>query len=194
MALPTGLIPIFVFLLTVGISLPVALGANVFYRNGNGSFESALRAALLEAGGFYLIGVLVVWSIAGGIEVWEIAATLLVTGVGALLVLVALPLIVGQWLIQRVKGGDAETALRATTYGWPIGMLAVFGIFVAPGGLAHGHLLDLGGPQICLAGFCGISVSFAAGVLLEAVVAVLGPGIVGVVLYDASTARQRARP
>lgn len=184
MALPTGLIPLFGFVLTVGISLPVTVGAHLLYRNGGGSFGAALRAALYEASGLYLVGVIVVWSIAGGLAVWEIAATLLVTGFLTLVVLTAIPLFVGRRLVRYVGEADSKTALRYATYGWPISMLVVFGMFIAPDGLAHGHLFALGGKQICFAGHCGIRLWFATAILAELVVAVLAPGIAGLALYS----------
>jgi hypothetical protein len=184
MALPTGLIPVLVFVLTVGIAIPVTLGSHLIYPNGNGAFGSALRIALVEASVLYLVGILVIWTIAGGFELWEIPVTLLGTGIIALIVLMFFPLMVGQRIVQHFQAVDRETALRFSTYGWPITMLVVFGIFIAPGGLIQGDLLSLGGERICLAGFCGISISFAMAVILEVVVAVLGPGIVGLVLYS----------
>ncbi|WP_327051661.1 hypothetical protein [Halomicrococcus gelatinilyticus] len=186
MALPTGLVPVLVFVLTVGIAVPVTLGSHLIYRNGNGAFGSALRIALLEASVLYLVGILVIWAIAGGLELWEIPITLLVTGVLTLIILVMLPLIVGRRFIQHFRPVDRETALRFATYGWPITMLMVFGTFIAPGGLVHGDLLLLGGKRICVAGFCGIGVSFVMAMVLEIVVAVLGPGIVGLVLYSSA--------
>lgn len=212
MALPVGLLPVFAFVLTVGISVAVTLGTHLFYRSGHGSgsgtasrngngrgtegetgsFASALRAAVLEAGALYLVGVLVIWSIAGGLSLWEVAATLVVAGLVDLLVLLALPLKVGEWLIRKARDVESDTALRFSTYGWPFAMLAVFGIFLAPGGVSHGHLLDLISPEFCLLGFCGIPVGVAAAVLLELVVALLGPGIVGLTLYSSVTGRRSA--
>ncbi|WP_435174590.1 hypothetical protein [Halorussus sp. AFM4] len=184
MPFPVGLIPVFVFVITVGIAVPVTLGAHLFYRSRDGRFRSELRIALIEASGLYLVGILVVWAIAGGLELWEIAITLLVVGALALVVLTVFPLIVGQRVIQHFRAVDRETALRFATYGWPIAMLVVFGIFIAPGGLVRGDLLLLGGERICVAGFCGISVSFAMALILELVVAALGPGLVGLALYS----------
>lgn len=184
MALPNGLIPVLVFVLTVGIAVPVTLGSHLIYRSGEGTFGSALRIALVEASGLYLVGTIVIWAIAGGFELWEIPVTLLVTGALAPIVLMVFPLMVGQRFVQHFRAVDRDTALRFATYGWPITILVVFGIFIAPGGLVHGDLLSLGGERICLAGFCGISVSFAVAVILEVVVTVLGPGIVGLVLYS----------
>lgn len=177
MALPTGLIPVLAFVLTVGISVPVTLAAHLLYQSGTRSFGKGLRVALLEAGLLYLVGVVVVWAIAGGgldIELWEIPITLIVTGVGVLFVLTALPLAVGRNLIQRFEGVDSETALRYATYGWPLALLVVFGIFIVPDGRFYG--------RFCLAGFCGLAGSSALAVLVEAVVAVFGPGLIGLLL------------
>lgn len=194
MALPTGLIPVLAFVLTLGISVPVTLSAHLFYSKGADSFGRALRVAVLEAVLLYLVGVIVVWSIAGGgldMELWRIPATLVVTGVAALLLLVALPLVVGQQLVRRLRDVDSETALRYTTYGWPITMLVVFGIFIAPGGPGNGHLFHLEGAQICLAGFCGILVPFAAAVLLELLVTIFGPGLFGLLIATRRPPRTR---
>jgi hypothetical protein len=183
MALPTGLIPVLVFVLTAGIAILVTLGAISFHRIENASFGSALRIAFLVAGGLYVIGVILIWFIAGGVSLWEVPAVLIAAGIIALIVLMILPLVIGQHLIQRVRDADSETSLRFATYGWPIAMLIVFGIFVAPGGVAHGHLFHLGGNRVCLVGFCGIAVSLVAAVILEFVVGVLGPGIIGLVIH-----------
>lgn len=178
--------------LTVGIAVSVTLGSHLIYRKCNGAFGSAIRIVLFEASVLYLVGILVIWAIAGGLEPWEISSTLLVTGIFALIVLIAFPPIVGQRVIQHFRGVDRETALRSATDGWPIAMLVVFGIFIAPSGLVHGDLLSLGGERICLAGFCGISVPFALAVVLGVFVALLGSGIAGIALYT-STERTNSR-
>lgn len=182
MALPTGLVPVLVFVVTVGLAGPVALAAHLLHRAGTRPFAAALRVAGIEAALLYLVGVAAVWVIAGGWPLWEVAAALVATGAAALLLLGALPLLVGRWLVRRSTGADPDLALRYATYGWPVAALLVFGGFVAPGGVAGGDLLDLGGPRGCVAGFCGIGVAFAAGVVLEALVATVGPGVVGSLL------------
>jgi len=191
MALPTGLIPVFAFVLTVGAAISVTLGAVLYHRIRSNSFRSALRTAFLVASGFYIVGVIPVWFLAGGASVWEVPAVLITTAVIALIVLMILPLMLGQRLIQKVRGIDSETALRFSTYGWPVAMFIVFGIFIAPGGVVGGDLFNLGGNRVCLAGFCGIAVSLAAVVILELVVAVLGPGIIGLAIPFQQT-RQKA--
>lgn len=190
MALPTGLVPVFVFALTVGVAGTAAVVAHLFYQTGNGTFASALRDALLVTGGVYLVGVGVVWAIAGG-PLWGVPAALVGAGLVALVVSVGLPLAVGQQVVQRTSDADPETALRCATYGWPVAMLVVFGVFVAPGGVVGGDLLDLDGARTCLLGFCGIAIPFAAAVVLELLLAVLGPGIVGVGLYVSRTGGSR---
>lgn len=190
MALPTGLLPVLVFALTVGVATPVTLSAHMLDRRGTASFAAALRSALVGTGVVYLLGV-VVWVVAGGGPLWEVAATLLVAGVASLLLLTALPLLVGRWLVRRARGIDPDTALRFATYGWSVAMLVVFGVFVAPGGLAGGNVLHLDVERICVVGFCGIAVPLLAAVLLELVVAVLGPGVVGLVLHARTAGRER---
>lgn len=191
MALPTGLVPVLTFVLTVGIAVPVTLSAHLFHRTGTGSFDSALRVALFEAGLLYLVGVVVIWAIAGGISLWEVPATLLVTGFVALIVLVLLPLTVGRRVVRRARPVDPETALRFATYGWSLAMLTVFGIFVAYRVLTHDPFHP-GSEQLCLVGFCGIVVSFAAAVVVELLVAVFGPAVFGLILYS-SSATERTR-
>lgn len=183
MALPTGLLPVLAFVLTVGVAAPVTLAAHLRSRDGRRPFAAALRTALLVAGGVYLVGVVAVWIVAGGLPLWEIAAALVLAGIGALAVLVVGPLLVGRRLVRRARGVDAETGLRFVTYGWLLAMLAVFGIFVAPGGFGGSHLLHLDGERVCLAGFCGVALSLLGATLLELAVAVLGPGLVGSALH-----------
>jgi hypothetical protein len=183
-ALPTGLLPVLVFVLTVGVAAPVTLVAHLRSRDGSRSFATALRTALLAAGGVYLAGIAAVWVVAGGLSLWEVAAALVAAGVAALAVLVVGPLLVGRRIVRRARSTDPDTALRFAAYGWVAAAFAVFGIFVAPGGLADGHLLDLGGERSCLVGFCGVAVSLVGTVLLELAVAVLGPGLVGSALHS----------
>lgn len=186
MALPIGLVPALVFALTVGVSVSVTAGAYVIHRTGGGAFAQALRTAAVGAGGLYLVGTVAVWAIAGGIGLWEVPVALLAAGAFASIMSLTLPLTAGQRIVRRVRGVDGDTALRFSTYGWPVAMSVVFGVFVAPGGLVRGDALSLGGRQICLAGFCGISAPLAATAALEAAVAVLGPGVVGVVLHSSA--------
>lgn len=183
MTLPTGLLPALAFVLTVGVATLATLGAELLRRRGARPFGAALRTALLAVGVMYLAGVGVVWWVAGGGALWGLPGGLVAAGVGGFVGLGALPLAVGRELVRRARRVDPETALRFTTYGWPAAMLAVFAVFVAPGGLAGGHLLDLEGARTCLAGFCGVAVPLVAAVVLELVVAVFGPGLVGLALH-----------
>lgn len=183
MALPIGLIPVFGFVLTVGIAIPVTLGAHLFYRTNNSSFVSALRAAVLEAGGLYVVGVIVIDAIAGG--GWSGTIMLLFVGGVAAVVLIVVPLVLGKRLIRSVRDADSETALRYATYGWPLTMLVVYAIFVAPGGFTLGHPFMLSGERLCLAGHCGRPGSALTWMMiLELVVAVLGPGTIGLAIFS----------
>lgn len=179
MALSVGLIPILAFVITIGIPVSVALTAHQFHRNRDGSFILTLRAAILEASLLYIVSIFVIWSIAGGGSLWGTVAALFVIGLAALVVLMVVPLLVGQQIIQRLGDTDPETALSYATYGWQIALTIVFGIFIAPGGLTHGHLFHLNSETICLAGHCGIGIWLAMAVCLKLVVAVLGPGLLG---------------
>jgi hypothetical protein len=181
MTLPSGLLPIFVFSVTVGVSVSTALIAVVRSRAVGGPFDAVLRTAVLTTSVLYLVGTVAVWVVLG--TPWTVPATLVVAGVATLVVSVALPLAVGRGVIRRARGVDAGTALRFATYGWPVAMLVAFGVFVAPGGVGHGHLFDLEGARICLVGFCGIAVPLLAAMLVELVVVLVGPGAVGAALH-----------
>ncbi|SEK31773.1 hypothetical protein [Haloferax larsenii] len=191
MALPTGLLPVFVFVVTAGVATLVTLGAYLSWRRGSRSFSAGLRRSLLGVSLLYLVGTAVVWAVAGGGSLWGVAAALVASGVAAFVVLWTAPLLLGQYLVRRLRGVDSETALRQVTYGWPVAMLVVFGLFVAPGGPTSGHLLHLDGATTCLAGFCGLSVLLLVAVALELVVAVVGPGLVGLVLTSQQSLSSR---
>lgn len=189
MAAPTGLLPPFVFSLTVGISAVTALVAWIRFRTAGGPFRAALRMAAVTTACLSLVGVGVVWWFAGGL--WSVAAALLASGVVASVVLVVLPVWVGQRLVRTVRGVDADTALRLSTAGWPVAMLGVFGLLVFPTG--GDTLLALGGPRRCLAGFCGVAVSLVVGSSAAATVAAVGPGLVGLLCHSRSFSLSRSR-
>lgn len=185
MALSAGLLPVFAFVITAGVSGSVAVTTLLASRTGTPPIRKVLRLAAFEAGLLYLVGVIVVWAIAGGgldPELWEIPATLVVTGIGTLLILTTIPIVVGRKIIHHCQQIEPERTLQYTVAGWPIAMLIIFGIFTAPGGSAQRTLLDIGGPTVCLAGFCGISLLLVGAVFVEALVAVFGPGLIGLVL------------
>jgi hypothetical protein len=183
---PTGLVPATVFALTVGVSTPVAVGAHLLARTGNGTFGSALRTAVVGTGLLYLVGVGVVWAVAGSLEAADVAATLVVAGAVAFAVVVAFPLFVGRKLVKYAAGVDSATALGYATTGLPVAALVVFAIFVAPGGLALNAIFGRGEKTVCLAGFCGVARGFAVAVFVQLVVALLGPGLVGLALASSS--------
>lgn len=190
MALPRELVVPFVLALTVGVSAPTALGAHLSHRSGGVPFDAALRGALSAVAGAYLVGVGVVWAVAGG-PAWGVPAALLAAGALDLLVGAALPLVIGRQVVRFGTGADRTTALRFAAYGWPLAMAVAFGVFVAPGGTGGGDLLSLGGPTVCLVGFCGVPAALAAAVALELLVILVGPGLLGVALH--ATAREHGR-
>jgi hypothetical protein len=183
--LPTGLLSPFVFVLTGGVSTLTAVGARLLGREQE--FVRAVAASFSTVGALYLAGVGVVWLVAGGGTLWGLASGLVAAGLVAFVLLGVLPLAVGRRLVRRAHDVDSETALRLTTAGWPVAMLIVFGVFVAPGGVSGGHLLSLDGPRTCLGGFCGVSLHLVGAVSLSALVAVFGPGLVGLAVHAAST-------
>ncbi|ELZ76235.1 hypothetical protein C454_18099 [Haloferax gibbonsii ATCC 33959] len=187
MALPVGLIPTFAFVMTVGIPVTVALSAHLYNRSQEGAMRDALRVAVIEAALLYTVGIYVIWSIAGGGSLWGLVAALAVVGVFCLIFLLAVPLLVGQWLVEHVRDVPSDTALKAVVTGWPPAMLLVFGIFIAPGGLTAGHLFDIEGPQTCLAGHCGIAIGLLAVTALEGLIATFGPGVAGLLFTTHTT-------
>lgn len=176
-----GLLPVLAFVMTVGIPVPVTLTAYLFYRSGARPFTRTLQVAFLEAGLFYALGVYVLWSIGAGISR---VVTLLIVGAMSLILLVAMPLIIGQQFAQYMTEVDSETALRYTTYSWPLAMFVVFGIFVIPGGIHRVTFFHIGGMDTCLLGFCQISVLSVGAVLLQVLVAFFGPGIISVIQHS----------
>jgi hypothetical protein len=188
-ALPTGLVLPAVFALTVGVSTPVAVGANLLARTGEWTFRSALRIALVGTGLAYLVGVSVVWLVAGGPTAADVAAMLVTAGGVSFVIMIVLPLFVGRRLVEHAVGTDSERALCYATTGLPVAALVVFAIFVAPGGLATNAIFGLGETTVCLAGFCGVARGFALAVFLQLVVAVFGPGLVGLAVASSSAMR-----
>lgn len=176
-----GLLPVLAFVMTVGISGPVTLTTYLFHASGTKSFSRVLRIALFEAGLFYVIGIYVLWSIGAGISR---VITLLIIGMMSLIVLVAIPLMVGQQFVQYITETDSETALRYTTYSWPPAMLIVFGIFIIPGGVHRVTFFHIGNIEACLLGFCQISILSIGAVLLQALVVLFGPGVLSVLQHS----------
>lgn len=182
MALPTGLLPLFVFLVTVGVSSVATSVATLRARDDAKSFPTALREGIAAAAGTYLGGISVVWAVTGG-PLWGTPAALLAVGFVAAAVVVALPLSIGRRVVAAATDADPDRALRDATSGWPVAMVVVFGVFVAPGGVAGGHLFDLDGPHVCLVGFCGIDVFLLEGVVIAAVVGLVAPGAIGSAIH-----------
>lgn len=175
-----GLLPMLAFVMTVGISTPVALTTHLFYHSGARPYSRILQLALLEAGLFYILGISVLWSIGAGVSR---VVTLLIIGAMSLIVLVAIPLMIGQWLIQKMTGIDSETALRYTTSSWPFAMLVIFGIFVIPGGINRITFFHIEGIEVCLLGFCRISLLSIVAIFLQVLTTFFGPGVVGVIYH-----------
>lgn len=188
MALPVGLISAFAFVVTVGIPISIAASALLYNHYREGSMRDGLCVAVVEAALLYTVGIYVIWTITGDGSLWGTATALAVVGALALVFLLVVPLLIGQRIVERVKNVDSDTALRAVVAGWPIAMIIVFGVFIAPGGLTTGHIFDIEGPRTCLAGHCGIAIGLIAVTLVEAVVAFLGPGVAGLLFTNIEAA------
>lgn len=176
MALPTGLIPVYAFVLTIGVGFSVTFGAHLLARSR--PFEAALRQAIQLVAGLYLVGVAVVWAVAGT-AVWEVALLLVVSGGIALVGLVVIPLAVGRSVIRRSSGADSASSLRAATVGWLTTLIAVFGIYVGLGGLGGGAVVHLPGREVCVIGFCGVAVWTVGAAVVLAGIMLVGPGLFG---------------
>jgi hypothetical protein len=181
-ALRLGLLTVLAFSLTVGISVLTAVGAWVSHRLTAAPFTLSLTSAFSTVAGTYFVVVGLVWVGTGADALWGLPTALVAVGIAAFVLLGILPLLVGRRLIARLRDVDAETALRLVTVGWPVAMLVVFGIFIAPGGVREANLLDLGDPRACLVGFCGVSLPLVIAVSASVLVAVFGPTLVGLAL------------
>lgn len=123
-----GLLPQFAYLVTIGVSFPIAVVSFVLARRK--LLEPVLTATLVAVALLVMASagtLAAVVSVDAAIEVVRIA-------VGAGVGLVVLPLAVGTALVRRTVGVDRDRALRATTASWPIGLLVSFLVYVAPGG------------------------------------------------------------
>ncbi len=181
----TGLLPAFVFAETVGLALPVALCAWLWQFGRGGCFSRKMRRVLAGWVVLHSLGAAALWWIGAGTAR---AATVLVAGPVAALLLGLLPLAIGQRLLQR-RGVPASRALQHTSLGWPPVLALAFGSVFLPAvvndtSLDAGHLLAVGGPRLCLAGFCGLPLLGVATSALLAAVVVLCPGPVGFLIGD----------
>lgn len=168
-----GLLPAFVVAETVGLAAPVAVAAWVLYWRRGGCFGHAVRQSL---GMWALLHSVAALTLLGIGAPPGLVVTVLVAGLLSALLLGLVPLGIGQRLFER-RGVESEVGLRYTTYGWlpalTLGCIAFFTPSVAqPGGVGQGHILSIGGPQVCLLGFCGISV-----------VTLLMVGLLGALVY-----------
>ena len=193
MELPPGLLPALAFVLTVGIAGAVRVGAALLHRRGVEGSVRALAAATRAVAALYLGGVVALWGLTGFGALWGLPAALVAAGLGALALLVVVPLSVGEWLLRHGRGLRRDEAWGYATDGWVVAMALVFLVFVAPGGLAGGTLFDLGGPRVCLAGACGLSVPLLASVALQLGLALLGPGLFGLLLHASRVGPRRRR-
>ncbi len=193
MALPTGLLPVLAFVLTVGVAGGVRLGAALLHRQGVEGSARALAGATRAVAALYLVGVVALWGLTGFGSLWGLPAALITAGLGALALLVVVPLSVGEWLLRHGRGLRRDAAWGYAADGWVVAMILVFLVFVAPGGLAGGTILDLGGPRICLLGACGLSVPLLAAAALQVVLAVFGPGLFGLLLHASRVGPRRRR-
>jgi hypothetical protein len=168
-----GLLPAFVVAETVGLAAPVAVTAWVLHWRRGGCFGHSVRQSLAMWALFHSVAALTLLGIGAppGLVV-----TVLVAGLLSALLLGLVPLGIGQRLFER-RGVQSEVGLRYTTYGWlPALTLSCVAFFtpslVQAGGIGQGHILSVGGPRVCLLGFCGVSA-----------VTLLMVGLLGTLIY-----------
>lgn len=158
----TGLLVVFVYVLTVALSTPLALAVVFLTR------QRSVTAALGT-----IVGILAALVTLGSTVVAALVSPLagvvtFASGVAALLGLVVLPLVIGRTVVRRTTGVDREVALRLAVTAWPVALAASFGLFVAPGGPTRYNLTFLTGP-------------LAAGAWLAwLALVILGPGLFAV--------------
>ncbi|WP_276260791.1 hypothetical protein [Haloglomus litoreum] len=158
---PTGLLPVFVFVAAVGLSWPVAIATFVLSLRVR-PFGRALRYVAVGVGA---IAVAVALGIAGiaGVEVGGLVLLSLAIAAG---LFGAVPLVVSRAVLVR-SGVGTSRALRLSVAAWPFALLAAFGVFLAPGGVARYNVTFLTGPAL-----------YAAVAAIAALV-LFGPAVLG---------------
>jgi len=151
------------YFVAVGAGVPLALLALVLERWVKPVGRAIGYVAVLPALGLLLLAVLV-----GSLDD-PLAGVPGTVAVAVVLALVwGVPLLVGRTLLVRLTDLEPERALYHALLGLPVGLLANFLVFVAPGGFARRNILFLD----------GVAAVVAWGVFL--VVLVFGPALVGV--------------
>ena len=134
------------YFLAVGAGIPLALGALLLARRVKPVARAIAYVAVLPAVGLVVLAVFQasVDDPLGGVPlVLSLAVVLgLMWGV---------PLLVGRTLLLRFADVSPERALSGALLGLPVGLLASFVVFVAPGGFARRNILFLDGPVAALA-------------------------------------------
>ena len=159
---PLGLLAVFVYLAAVVLSIPAAGGVLLLSRR-----LGVLRAA--DVVGLAGVGVVAVVGLAVAVLVTPVAG-LLLAGLGfvALVLLWAVPVFVGAYVVERIEGTTGEVALGYAVAALPLALLASAALFVAPGGLARYNVTFLSGPAVGVA------------VLGFGVLVLLGPALLGI--------------
>lgn len=161
-----GLVPLLVYFGAVVISIPASLLAY-----GLGRYFDSTGTAIRYVGAG-LLGLILAAGTALAAFVDPVAGlTLVVVGAGGALVLAGFPLYIGRQLIERWTDLPADHALEYAVLGLPVGLVASFAVFLAPGGPARFNLTFLDGPVAALAW------------TVVGLVVTLGPGAVGFGMY-----------
>lgn len=162
---PFGLLAVFVYFAAVVLSIPAAAGVLLLGR------RFGIRRAT-DLVGLAFVGVVALGGLVVAVVTDPIAGVLLAGfGLLALVLLWAVPVLVGAYVVERLESTTGETALGFAVAGLPGAMLVSAILFLAPGGLARYNLTFLSGPVAWL-----FLLAFGAVVLV-------GPGLVGVGLY-----------
>lgn len=158
---PTGPLLVFGYLVAVALSLPTA-AAVLRLARPLGVRRAAALVGLLAVALVAVVGVAVgvlAGPVAGG-SAGEV-------GLFAVVLLWALPVLVGRAVVGRLVGLAGDAALGYAVAGLPVAMVASAVVFVAPGGFGRDDLTLLTGPALWVGG-----AAFLAIVLL-------GPGLAG---------------
>lgn len=163
---PAGLLPVLVYFGAVVVSIPASLAT---YGVGRwlGSTASALRYVGAIVGLVVLAGGLLLAVFVDPV----VGVALVAMAAGAALVLAGFPLFIGRQLLERWTPLEADEAREYAVLGWPVGLVASFAIFLAPGGPARYNATFLSGPAAVLAWT-------AVGLVVT-----LGPAVAGLGMY-----------
>lgn len=157
----------FVYVLTVALAPVLALAIVLLARRR--STTAALGSVVGAVAGIVTLGATAGFALLS----WQAGVVLFVAGQGALVALAVVPLVVGRGIVRQITDVKRETALKTAVMAWPLVLAGSFALFVAPDGFAGGVA------QSTITVLSGVSAVLAW--IVWALLALLGPGILGTV-------------